>query len=316
MKTFGKLAIAGTVLLLAGATVGAVGGVIAYQNKEGEVTNKVEKQYVATGAASALKIKTFSGKVHLKKGDVETVQIDYKDEEESPKIEFTFADGVLTMKEQERPWYTYVNIVWPWNFDKAFQEETVITVPQDSDIDYKLDVASGSVLVENIETTKGLDIQCASGMVTVKDSSFGGSLDLDAVSGGVFLENLTVGENIKLDATSGTVNLKNIECGKTIDIDAISGEIKGENLKCEKLKTDATSGKIDLKKVNAEKSIDIGAVSGSIYLSVVDAKENYSISISKRSGSANVESRTDANAPKSMSLSATSGTINVNFEDK
>ena len=276
MRTFGKLAVAGTILLLTGTTVGVVGGVIAYQNKEGEMTNKVEKQYVATGAATALKIKTFSGKVHLKKGDVETVQIDYKDEEESPKIEFTFADGVLTMKEQERPWYGYINFVWPWNYDKVFQEETVITVPQDSDIDYKLDVASGSVLVENIETTKGLDIQCASGMVTVKDSSFAGSLDLDA----------------------------------------ISGEIKGSNLKCEKIKTDATSGKIDLKKVDAEKSIDIGAVSGSIYLSVVDAKENYSISVSKRSGSANVESRTDASAPKSMSLSATSGSINVTFEDK
>ena len=129
MRTFGKLAIAGTILLLTGATVGVVGGVIAYQNKEGENTNKVEKQYVATGAATTLKIKTFSGKVHLKKGDVETVKIDYKDEEESPKIEFTFADGVLTMKEQERPWYGYINFVWPWNYDKVFQEETVITVP-------------------------------------------------------------------------------------------------------------------------------------------------------------------------------------------
>jgi hypothetical protein len=302
-------------LLLAGATVGAVGGVIAYQNKEGEVTNKVEKQYVATGAASALKIKTFSGKVHLKKGDVETVQIDYKDEEESPKIEFTFADGVLTMKEKERPWFSYVNFVWPWNFEKLAKDVTVITVPADSDIDYNLDVASGTIALEGLTTTKGFNLDCASGSIFIKDCTFGESIDIDATSGTTTLENVTAGGNLDIDGASGTINMSDITVGKTIDVDAISGSIIGKNIKCEKLKADCTSGKITLSKVDAEKSIDISAVSGSVNLSVVDAKENYSISVKKTSGSANIESRTDAAAPKSMSFNITSGNVSVTFDD-
>ena len=316
MKTYGKLAIAASVLLLIGGTVGAVGGVIAYQNQEGAMGEKVDKEYVATGVATALNVKTFSGKVHLQKGNVETIKIDYRDIEEDPQVEFTFADGVLTMKEKERPWYSYVNIVWPWNIEDMMKEETVITIPEDSDIDYKLDVMSGAVLVENIKTTKGLEIDAMSGAVTVKDCEFGKTVDLDAASGAVHLENIVAGEDIKLDGASGMVTVKDLTATGTISIDAISGTISGNNLKCEKLKSQCTSGRIDLLKVDASKSIDIGAVSGSINLSVVDEKENYSISVSKRSGNTNIESRTDANAPKSMSLSATSGSINVRFEDR
>ena len=69
MKTFGKLAIAASVLLLIGGTIAGVGTAIAYSNKEGDRTDLVDRQYKATGVAGALNIKTFSGKVELKKGN-------------------------------------------------------------------------------------------------------------------------------------------------------------------------------------------------------------------------------------------------------
>ncbi len=315
MRTTGKLILAGTLLFLVGGTIAGVGTAIAYSNKEGDRTDLVDKQYKATGVAGALNIKTFSGKVELKKGNVETVTIDYKDSETDPQIDFSFADGVLTMKEKERPWFSYVNFVWPWNFEKLAKDVTVITVPADSDIDYNLDVASGTIALEGLNTTKGFDLDCASGSIFIKDCTFGESIDIDATSGTTTLENVTAGGNLDIDGASGTINMSDITVGKTIDVDAISGSIVGKNIKCEKLKADCTSGKITLSKVDAEKSIDISAVSGSVNLSVVDAKENYSISIKKTSGSANIESRTDASAPKSMSFNITSGSVSVTFDD-
>ena len=315
MRTTGKLILAGSMLFLVGGTIAGVGTAIAYANKEGENTNLVDKQYKATGATGALNVKTFSGKVELKKGDVETVTIDYKDSEEDPQIDFSFADGVLTMKEKERPWFSYVNFVWPWNFEKLAKDVTTITVPADSNIDYKLDVASGMINLEGLTTTKGFDLDCASGSIFIKDCTFGEDIDIDATSGTTTLENVTAGGNLNIDGASGTINMSNITVGKIIDVDAISGSIVGEKIKCEKLKADCTSGRIALKKVDAEKSINVKAVSGSVNLSVVDAKENYSISIKKTSGSANIESRTDASAPKDMSFDITSGNINVQFDD-
>ena len=314
MRTFGKLAIAASVLLLIGGAIGTAGAIIAYQNQEGVNEERVEKHYVAEGAATALKVKTFSGSINLVKGDVETIKIDYKDKEADPQIEFTFVDGVLEMKEKEKQWFNWVGeFVWPWNYDKVFNNVTTITVPMDSDIDYKVAAASGSIYVENIESTKALDIDCASGSVSVKNCNIGGDVDLDAISGSVTIENLTAGGNIKVDAASGRITMDNLTAGGAIDLDGISGTIKGEKLKCQSLKADCTSGKVDLLKVDAEKSIEIDAVSGSINLSVVDAEENYNFKVSERSGSANVDTKTNAGATKTMSLNVTSGSIYVAF---
>ena len=179
MKTFGKLAIAASVLLLIGGTVTAAGAVIAYKNEEGAVTERVEKHYVAEGAASALKVKTYSGSVNVVKGDVETIKIDYKDKEDDPQVEFTFVDGVLEMKEKEKQWFNWVGeFVWPWNYDKIFDNVTTITVPMDSDIDYKIAATSGSIYVENATSSKDLIIDCTSGSVTVKNCNIGGKVDL------------------------------------------------------------------------------------------------------------------------------------------
>lgn len=314
MKTFGKLAIAASVLLLIGGTVAAAGAVIAYKNEEGAVTERVEKHYVAEGAASALKVKTYSGSINVVKGDVETIKIDYKDKEDDPQVEFTFVDGVLEMKEKEKQWFNWVGeFVWPWNYDKIFDNVTTITVPMDSDIDYKIAATSGSIYVENATSSKDLIIDCTSGSVTVKNCNIGGKVDLDAISGSVNIENLTAGKDINVDATSGKITMDNLTAGGKIDLRGISGSIKGENIKCESLEADCTSGKVDLLKVDAEKSIDIRAVSGSINLSVVDAEENYNFKVSKMSGSANVESKTNAGATKNMSLNVTSGSIHVDF---
>ncbi len=171
-------------------------------------------------------------------------------------------DTLVIRRVDNRDWHQYF-----MNFSR---EGVKIYLPQRAYEDIKLDVSSGSIIVNDGLACRNLAAESTSGSVRAYGVTAQEKVSLKATSGRVVSDSVKA-ENLDVSCTSGRVTLGNVELTGNLDVENSSGSIEVIDVNCNSLSVNNTSGGITCSGVIAQDNITAKTSSGSIELLKSDA---------------------------------------------
>lgn len=160
---------------------------------------------------------------------------------------------------------------------------------------------------------QNLSIQISSGFTNFSNLGAINELIYKGISGGVSISDLAI-KKMEVSNSSGLILLENIVSENEIYALNTSGYIKVVNCVAKSIQVNNTSGYIYVDKINAT-SIYLKNTSGAINGSIKGKSNEFSIEVSQTSGYTNIHTSINAQAPKSLKVLATTGSITLSFTE-
>ena len=305
------------------------------------------QEYVCSSEIIKLNADITSDNLEIRTGDVEYVTLSYYNRPEYYEYEVTQTGDTLDIK--------FVDLNGPieiFTVDLDFEDKPVIiTVPESFEGKVNISSSSGSILAESIHTSS-LELENTSGGIRIYDvntatdvklSSTSGSINVDSLvcknltasnsSGGISIENSNIYEKLDTKCTSGNISIKSVSVKEGARLSTSSGtryleDVSAQYLECDgssgslkavdvtvlySFSSSTTSGSVTLDRVESGNTIKISAASGDVRGTVVGDEDDFNISVNTSSGSCNLKDSNEGN--KKLTVSTTSGSINIDFAE-
>ena len=222
--------------------------------------NPREETYDVSGEnISRIRIDINAAEVRVTESEDGDIHITYW---ESDLVAFDIAEkkGTLTVRERSRPWWMNFGISFGHNENRAFS----ISIPHAYSGELDLDVALGSVTVEDLETNASFSADLSAGSLKISDCTFA-SLKANNSLGDVRLYNFSV-EKLSCDLSAGEFIAEDLTVEGDIDIDMSLGDLRMEHsFAGGTVRIDSSAGDVDLRYVEVGGSLTIDLSLGNVY---------------------------------------------------
>ena len=306
----------------------------------------VQKEYECSTDIIKIDADITSDNLEIRTGEVEYISVSYYDRPGYNEYEITESGDSLGIR------YVDLHPIEVMTIDLDLEDKPVIiTVPESFSGKVNISSSSGSIIAESINVSS-LDLKNTSGGIRINDVDIATDAKLSNTSGGINVENL-VCKNLTASNTSGGISIENSNIYEKLDTKCNSGNIslrsvtvkEGariattsgtrylEDVSAEYLNSDGssgslnavdvtvvydfssstTSGSVTLDRVEAGSNIKISAASGDVRGTVVGDEDDFNISVNTSSGSCNLKDSNEGN--KKLTVSTTSGSINIDFAE-
>ena len=261
-----------------------------------------EKTYECSSKITSIEVDESSNSIIVTAGNKDYPYIEYMERANYLEYEISEEKGVLSVKRKRD---IRNNISFGIDFtDTSFH----VYLPKDYNGDLSVSTSSGSINLSEINA-KNIDLNSSSGSIHSEDIN-GNTILSHSSSGSQRFSDIDAA-SLTCETTSGSQRLSNVSADSVL-CDASSGSTHLENVASDSVSIDTTSGSIRFQNLKADQ-IYILATSGSISGSIDGKESDYSISSSVTSGSCNLNDRNSGS--KELKVKATSGSINISFED-
>lgn len=284
MKRIWKTVIAGVIIAIGGIVVllcalGAAGW--NYDN----VTEWEEDAYTAANAVTKLDVKINAGKVIIKRGDTDTVNIKYQHNDIYKTEISESTNGALSVEAGKKEWYKIT--FW-----------------------YKFTAPTTEIEIgQNCNPT--IDLTLNAGTVDFGDGDWGERINVTLNAGTLSFGELTV-DKLTVNINAGTMSAKKIEC-QQVKCELNAGKFEAKEMVCGKFDCDISAGGVDVKKLESN-SIKVDVSAGAANLNVVGNKSDYSIRVDKSAGSCNVGNQTGTDPTKRIDIDISAGSVTIKFD--
>lgn len=246
----------------------------------------------------------------------------YHSEDESYKVEYFESEydlvhvsvegTTLLIKGRHKNRIFFMN----WKYKSSKVSSLTIYLPASFASEIEGSVTSGEINLDDFSLMK-LDLDVTSGEVNVTNTTVENLFQADITSGSVTLKNITT-KKARLEATSGEIEIINSTIQEELIVDITSGDLEVKSTFAKKVKASATSGEIVLINVETEE-VDANVQSGDIEIVIKGESDDYEVDVDITSGSfyylgkKERDRHLNRDGAYYLKLSATSGTIKVNF---
>lgn len=210
--------------------------------------------------------------------------------------EYSYKNGKVVFTQKQKTWFS-------WGIGKINRPIAKIYLPDTVTDTLDIDMASGSIKTDIDKiTVKNLKVDVASGSVNIANVE-AEEVDIEVSSGSIKISDV-IAKDFDIDVASGVLNFDNCTA-KNMRIEVSSGTLKIENLTVDNVIASLSSGnmKIGLKGTLDDYRVKGKASSGSISVKK-DGETIYS-----------GKDITCGSGDKSISVSISSGSASVNFEE-
>ncbi|MBR6825007.1 MAG: DUF4097 family beta strand repeat protein [Oscillospiraceae bacterium] len=140
-----------------------------------------------------------------------------------------------------------------------------ITLKDNTYREVDLSIASGNIILENIDTAHEIELEVASGAVRLTHVNCK-DLDVDSASGKVDLQQVKATGDISAETASGNINLLSCDASE-YHLESASGDIEGTVLSPMTFKADSLSGRVNVPNTQGG-TCRIITASGNIHITV------------------------------------------------
>lgn len=294
MKRIGKALIIAGSLLFIGIILILTGLGLLERDKSSEEhsTDDTTIEYEAkTYQAEAEKLNKLvidlaSEKVRLEPSDGDVIEIEYMDVVGNPQYVINNQEGVLTIG------YEHASNQW-------------ISIPPTLE-------DLGSLFGAETNSLQSDASQMAGEFLIRVPENYTGAYGIHLVSGDVVMQNLTVNGVLTIDSVSGNIRLENLVCMEDVQTDVVSATLEAQDLIANAVYVNTVSGNANMKELTVEEGIAFDSTSGSIYVTLADVMEEYSVLSDTVSGDINVPDMQGA-GKKTIRIDTVSGNAEVVF---
>lgn len=293
------------IILAAGLAFAITGAIVLTATGCNDMSNyeKTEKR-AETGGNVKVKVKCEIEKINVTATDGNEIVFTYY-EGKKLRHDFTDKDGEVTLKTRNKMWF-----FWNW---LGLDEEALtiaVAVPREFSGDLILEAATGAINVRDLLRIKELKAEVSTGSVRAENvkaekATFGAS------TGSVTVRGVETLGDAEIKATTGSVEAENIKAGGHLEINVTTGSLKCE-AEAGTIALKSTTGDVKFAVKNADE-IYVKCTTGSIKGTVSGEESEYDISSSTTTGKSNLAER-KGTAGKKLTVTTTTGSINVNFE--
>jgi DUF4097 and DUF4098 domain-containing protein YvlB len=295
MKTTGKWAIFGTVLLVSGLiTCWLSYALFGFDLESLNTTEYVYNTYEVKGTFKDIKIEADTEKISFVLSTDGKCKVECFENKEAPH-EVTNSSNTLSISE------THNKLSWNINLTN---ERPYITVylPEKDYEKLKIDSDTGDILIPADFRFIDIEIQTDTGDVSNQASS-SGKMEIKTDTGDISLNNVSA-DKMELKSHNGKIELNKIKVTDDLEISENTGKVFMDNVACRDFHAKSDTGRFQLKGVVAQKQFEIKTDTGNIEFEGCDARD-----ISIRSDTGKVSG--SLLSPKIFTVKSSTGKIDV-----
>ena len=248
-KGFVFLIVFGSILFVAGSA--AFGLAIAKGVfKDNQFTKEVTKEYVLEDSFNKIDIDIVTADLTFKPSEDDKTKVVSVEKEKIHHTAKVSNDTLIIREQDDRKFYE------KW-FGFMSRMKVTVYLPENTYEELKIDITTGSTLVEDVFNFDKLNIK--------------------STTGDLKLQNVT-GKNADIKITTGNVTLTHYRLENSLNIDTTSGDYTFNDVQCEKAALHTTSGKYILNDFivtgaldSDRPNLDISGVSSDVYFKNSDA---------------------------------------------
>ncbi len=251
--------IIGSLLLVAGGTVFAIGVASASKN-----INKQTNEHELTEDFNNFNIDLTISDLEFKVSEGATKKVVCQ-ETDKYYHEVKIENNTLKIKQiDNRKWHERI-----FDFSTSFMKVQVY-LPAGAYNDLVIENSTGNITIPHDYSFNTSNVKLSTGDINFK-ANVTESLEFKTSTGNINLSDLTA-KNLTVNASSGDVTANNLAIIESVNIETSTGKINLTNVTSKNLKAKASTGKINLTNVLVEEHIELNASTGDINLNDSDAK--------------------------------------------
>lgn len=278
----------------------------------------------------AISVKLYNSDIAVKKSSDDKIHVTYYTTDCCSTISTINQDKEMTLYDD---FWDYGIKQYTKGFFHGYKRhglEIVIELPENSNINIKIDISNGSITAENINVNTA-EISTLNGSLqfsdiisdsfcgnttngsVIADKITAGSMSLGTSNGDIMVSALTA-DKIGTSTSNGSITVKNINA-KSTEMNTSNGEISLSDIKSEKLINASTSnGTVSIKDISSD-NIILQTSNGSILGNIIGNSDDYCISSSTSNGndSLAIYNNKNKNSNKKIEAYTSNGDILVEF---
>ena len=335
-STVRMIAIGVAELVLGAIVFTAAFGGLDFKYENLAVTDGIETcEQVVTEPIENFSLESDNLALTVLRSEGEELRVVYRELEDMKKL-YSFEDGKLTLKEQEKDFSVWFgvseHITWKRGIffsavaRELYHAEIYLPASFEGDLNLKTDngtvnvsdmvcanlvieTDNGAVTVTNV-TAQNVTFELDNGAFTGKDIT-AKTLRAETDNGLISLERVAVEELFFAKSHNGVVNLA--ECSaESFELYTSNGTIMLDRITAEKVEAETNNGAVRLTQLDA-KDITLQTDNGSISGSIVGSRADYAIEARVKNGSCNLPNKSDGE--RRLKATSDNGSIKITFTE-